>query len=218
MVILDIFLLGLREFHIGIIAILWVAWKITPTDVILIGMEKKQFIIELAETFLFSVIILFLIYMSVGMPEVVFGSSMEPSYHTGERILVEKLTKYFKDYERGEVIVLNPPGKDSTDYIKRIIGIPGDAVKIYNCKVFVTRGGERFTLDEPYLAPDTCTTDGPVIGDGKSIKINSGEYLVLGDNREVSADSRYFGVINRDRIMGRVVFRFWPLNRTGFVH
>ncbi len=177
----------------------------------------RKFVLETLETFLTSIIVLFVIYLTVAMPEQVSGASMEPSFHTGERILVEKLTKLFKPYGRGDVVVLNPPGNDSIDYVKRVIGLPGDIIKIYDCKVYVSRDGLKYELQEGYLAQGTCTLGGPVLQDGRAFKVESGQYLVLGDNRGHSADSRYFGLVDKNRIIGRVIFRFWPPNKLGFM-
>ncbi len=182
------------------------------------NMTRKRFVLEIIETFLSSIIILFLIYMWIAMPEVVWGASMEPNYFTGERILVEKITKLYKDFGRGEVVVLNPPGNNSADYIKRIVGMPGDIVKIFDCKVYIFKDSKKFELQEDYLPNGRCTGEGTVIQEGRALKVPADSYMVLGDNREVSADSRYFGFVKRDRILGRVIFRFWPINRIGFTN
>ena len=180
-------------------------------------MFKGSFFIEIIETFLTSVIVLFVVYMWVAMPEMVYGASMEPNFHTGERILVEKITKHLKEYQRGEVVVLNPPGDDNIDYIKRIVGVPGDIVKIKDCDVFVLTEGQKFKLDENYLSEGTCTNAGPKLQEGRSVQLEEGQYLVLGDNRGESADSRLFGLVDENRILGRVLFRFWPVNKAGFL-
>jgi signal peptidase I len=178
----------------------------------------KKFFVEIFETLLFSIIVLFFIYVFIALPEVVWGSSMEPNFYTGERILVEKITKHFRDYTRGEVVVLNPPGNSNADYLKRIVGVPGDILKIFDCEVYIVHDGVKYKLEEPYLADGTCTHDGTAIKEGRSFKIDDDYYVVLGDNRAVSSDSRYFGLVKRDKILGRVVFRFWPLDRLGFTN
>lgn len=177
----------------------------------------KKFFVEITETFLTSVAVLFVVYVWIAMPEMVHGASMEPNFYTGERILVERLTSHFKDFERGEVVVLHPPRNDDIDYIKRIIGIPGDTVKIMDCSVYIVRDGVKFELNETYLSEGTCTSDGPRLREGHSVKLEEGQYVVLGDNRGESADSRVFGLVEEDRILGRVVFRFWPFSKLGFL-
>ena len=180
-------------------------------------MKENNFFLDILETVLSSLIVIFIIYMTIAVPEQVSGSSMEPNFHTGERILVEKISKHFKNFDRGEVIVLNPPGNDNIDYIKRIVGIPGDIIKVMDCSVYVLRDGKRFKLDENYLSKNTCTQGGPDLMDGRSLKIESGLFLVMGDNLDNSADSRFFGLVEQKRIVGRAVFRFWPLTRIGFI-
>ncbi|OGC38423.1 signal peptidase I [candidate division WWE3 bacterium RBG_13_37_7] len=185
--------------------------------ILLISMRLKQLFLELLETFLSSVVILLVIYMFVALPEMVWGSSMEPNFHTGERVLVEKITRIFKPaFERGEVVIIKPEGS-TRHIIKRVIGIPGDIIKVYNCKVFISRDNSKYVLEEPYLAQNTCTKGGTQVLDGKALKLGNNEYVLLGDNRGVSLDSRILGPIKSDRIVGRVVFRWWPPAKVGFV-
>ena len=120
---------------------------------------KKEFFIDIAETLVTSIFVLGMIYLFLAFPEVVYGASMEPNFYTGERILVEKITKRFKKFERGEVVVLHPPGNDNVDYIKRIVGIPGDSIKIKDCGVFISKDGDKFKLEEPYLDEDDASPE-----------------------------------------------------------
>jgi signal peptidase I len=83
--------------------------------------------------------------------------------------------------------------------------------------VFITRDNQRYILEEPYLAANTCTLSGSYIQAGRSFKINEDEYVVLGDNRGVSLDSRMLGLVKKSDIIGRVSFRFYPLDKLGFV-
>lgn len=179
---------------------------------------NKAAILELLETAITSIVVIIIIYATIAIPEQVQGASMEPTFYTGERILVEKVTKHFKEFETGEVVVLNPPSNDHVDYIKRIIAVPGDIIKIYNCDVFINRDGQRYKLDEPYLSEGTCTMSGGRMKEGHSIRLEENEYVVLGDNRARSADSRFFGFVSKDRIVGRVVFRFWPPSEIGYIN
>ncbi|MBD3366073.1 signal peptidase I [candidate division WWE3 bacterium] len=181
------------------------------------NLSSKSLILELVENFLSSIFVLFLLYKFVAMPEVVSGASMQPNFESGERILMERITKHFKPFERGEVVILHPPGNDHKDYIKRIVGLPGDIIKIKDCQVYINRDGERFILEETYLPSDVCTVEGPQLKEGRSLRLKEGEYAVMGDNRADSIDSRVFGVLKEERILGRVVFRFWPLERLGFL-
>ncbi len=172
---------------------------------------EKSFIIEILETFITSFVVLLMIYWWVALPEVVLGASMEPTIYGGERILVERITSHFKNYERGDIVVLHPPENDGVDYVKRVVGVPGDVIKVLNCDVYISKDGEKFKLEEPYLYNGTCTSEGPMLQEGRSMQLEDDEYIVLGDNRTRSADSRLFGVITEDRILGKVVLKFWPI-------
>ena len=177
----------------------------------------KNFFLEMLETLVSSVIVILVIYSTIAFPELVVGSSMEPNFYTGERILVEKVTKYFAPFKRGDIVVLHPPGNNDIDYIKRIVGVPGDVVKIVDCKVYIKSGDQSFLYEESYLKAGVCTMGGAVIKEGRSFKIDANDFLVMGDNREKSMDSRAFGLVSQDRILGKVVFRFWPFSKAGFV-
>jgi len=180
-------------------------------------MNIKNFILETIETIVTSSIVLLVLYATVAMPEMVWGSSMEPNFETGERILIDRVSKIFKpNFSRGEVVVFKPSGS-SRHLIKRVIGIPGDVFKIYDCKVYISREEGKYVLDEYYLADDTCTNGGSQIVDGRAQRLGEEEYVLLGDNREVSLDSRNIGIVSKYDIVGRVVFRFWPIDKLGFV-
>jgi len=137
---------------------------------------------------------------------IVRGSSMAPGIHDGDRILVDHLSYFLGDVRRGDVVVLRCPLAPELDYIKRVIGLPGDDVRIEGGDVFVN--GERLT--EPYIAgpdPRSCLHE----------KVAPGHFFVLGDNREHSSDSREFGQVPRDFLRGRVELRVWPPERAGAV-
>ena len=177
----------------------------------------KNILFDSLETFAVSSAVLLVVYMFVAFPIVVYGASMEPSLHTGERILVEKISFYFDDVSRGDVVVLHPPGNDSVEYVKRVIGLPGEVVKVYECVIYISKDGKKFMLVEPYLSKEQCTAGGQKFREGRSVKVDEGQYVVLGDNRERSADSRLFGPIQKDRILGKAIFRFWPLDKIGLL-
>lgn len=175
--------------------------------------EKYSLVLELLEAVAISYFVLMLIYYFVAIPEIVSGASMEPTLYSSERILVEKITPKFKPYARGDIIVLNPPYNDNIDYVKRIIGLPGEIIKVFGCKVYISKDGKQFEVVEDYLYDNVCTYGDISIVEGKSQKIEDDSYVVLGDNRTRSVDSRLIGQITSDRIVGRVVLRFWPLNK-----
>ena len=182
------------------------------------SMKIKSYIYEILETILISGIIIFALYYFIASVEVVWGPSMESNFHSGERILVDRISKKISPLKRGEVVVFFPPNDGEKHYIKRVIGVPGDIFKIIDCKVVISRGGSHYILEENYLDKDTCTKGGSVIKEGRSIKVEDGQYILLGDNREDSLDSRILGPIGGDRVVGRVIFRFWPVNKIGFIN
>lgn len=184
----------------------------------ILGRKFKSFTLEILETVLTSVIVLMVVYSTIAFPETVLGSSMEPNFYTGEKVLVERLSKTFGEYKRGDVVVLHPPGDDDIDYIKRIVGVPGDVVKILNCKVYIKTSEGSFVYEESYLGENECTQGGEKIKEGRSFIIDEGYYFVLGDNRDKSMDSRNFGLVEKKRIIGKAIYRFWPLSRAGFIN
>lgn len=183
-----------------------------------LGRKFKSFTLEVLETVFTSVIVLMVVYSTIAFPETVLGSSMEPNFYTGERVLVERLSKVFGTYKRGDVVVLHPPGDDNRDYIKRIVGIPGDVVKIWDCKVYIKTSEGSFIYEENYLSEGECTNGGEKIKEGRSFIIEKDYYFVLGDNRDKSMDSRSFGLVEKKRIIGKAIFRLWPLSRAGFIN
>lgn len=165
---------------------------------------------EMVETFAISLAIFLAIYTFLAFPEVVVGASMEPTLYTGERLLVERVTPALKKLKRGHVIIFKPPGNRSIDYVKRIVGLPGETLVIKDCRVYLEVGpNNEIKLDEDYLRVGTCT----VATEGTRVTVPKDSFFVMGDNRNQSADSRFFGFLPFNRVEGKVVVRFWPLDR-----
>lgn len=135
---------------------------------------------------------------------VVRGSSMSPGIHDGDRILVDHLSYVFGEVRRGDIVVLQYPLDPSLDYIKRVIGLPGDVVRIDSGRVHVN----GVLLDEPYIAEQDPRAQ-------IEARVEPDHFYVLGDNRAHSSDSREFGQVPRANLRGRVDLRVWPLERVG---
>ena len=141
-------------------------------------------------------------------PFFVEGASMEPNFLNGQYLLIDEASYYFKEVKRGEVVVFHYPLDSSKYYIKRVIGVPGETIEIKKGKVAIYNDDnpEGFFIDESYLPRDGITN-----GDIKK-KLARNEYFVLGDNRPASSDSRQWGTLPKNDIVGRVWIRAWPIN------
>lgn len=158
---------------------------------------------ELAETIVPAIIIALLIHVFLAQATRVFGQSMEPNLHTNMRLVVEKVSYRMHSPHRGDIVVLRVrPGDELL--IKRIIGLPGDEVEIHDGQVYVN--GEA--LDEPYLNQNTRGNLAPRV-------VPPLHVFVMGDNRRASNDSRSFGPVHLDNIVGRAWFSYWPVGSIG---
>jgi signal peptidase I len=157
--------------------------------------------------------ILVMVYLFIMSPQEINGASMEPNFHNGEYILTNKILYKFRDPIRGDVVIFKSPMNKEIDYIKRVIGLPGDTVSLRDNSLWVN--GEK--VAEPYLAPDTPIFGGSFLGDGKSIVVPPGTYFVCGDNRPHSSDSREFGPIAKEDFIGVAIFRYFPFSQMGAI-
>ncbi len=152
-----------------------------------------------------------LIYLFVAQFHKVSGLSMFPTMHDGDYLVTEKISYRFGNPIMGQIVVLKNPRDESQDFIKRIIGVPGDTVKIEANSVFVN----GTVLNEKYLPPGTPTNPGAFLTEGTPFKLGPNQYLVFGDNRNHSSDSREWGTITKEEIVGRAFFRYWPPQSIG---
>ena len=139
---------------------------------------------------------------------------MQPNLHTGERVVSEQVTYYFSDPKRGDIVVIKSPADPAVHFIKRVIGLPGETITVSNGSVLIN--GQP--LDERYANSRTDTSTGHFLIEGQSFKIPDDNYFVLGDNRDHSSDSRAFGPITKDKIVGHAVVRYWPLDAATIFH
>jgi signal peptidase I len=162
-------------------------------------------VFEVAETIVIAVVAVFIVRSFIAQPFLVSGSSMEPSFDNGNYLLVDELTYHFRDPERGEVVVFKYPNDPGSFFIKRVIGLPGETVKIKDDQVEIYKDGGIQILPEPYILQKTDTAD-------FEKTLGSGEYFVMGDNRNFSFDSRSWGPLPEKDLVGVVRFRLWPFN------
>ena len=136
------------------------------------------------------------------------GPSMNPNFHNGQLLLVNKIVYRFHEPERGDVIVFSPPGNRRGDYIKRIIGLPGESIDINDGTVHILRDGDTFPLNEPYIIE-------PAHAPYQRGIIPKNEYFVLGDNRNNSGDSRTGWLVPQQNIIGKAWLSIWPPEEWG---
>jgi signal peptidase I len=181
--------------------------------------------LEIVETLVLTLVIYLVIHNFVAQPFQVEQESMMPTVNPGEYVLIDKISPRFQAYQRGDIVVFQPPpgyGQGGVPFIKRVIGLPGDTVTLENGRVFVTpRGGSAVELDEPYVVRDVDGGQAPTLPKNangtSSWTITAGTYFVMGDNRPNSQDSRFFGPVGRELIIGRAWLRYFPLDRIGFI-
>ncbi len=172
-----------------------------------------EFVMDILETIVFVGSLFIVIYLFIMQPNQVRGASMEPTFYTGDYIFTSKITYKFRDVNRGDVIVFHSPKNADIEFIKRIIGLPGDKIVIRNSEVYVN----DVLIDEPYIASKTPLWDGGYIKEDEPLIVPSGQIFVMGDNRPRSSDSREFGPVPISSIIGQVFFRYFPSDKMGII-
>jgi signal peptidase I len=185
-----------------------------------------SFIWEVIKVFVWALIIIIPIRIFLFQPFFVQGSSMEPNFKDGDYLIINELgykqtdislgnlnlftVKSFKNFDRGDAIVFRYPMQPETFFIKRVIGLPGERVKIENNKITIynNQNPDGLVLDEDeYLAKTVITTD------AVDMQLKNDEYFVMGDNRTASYDSRKWGPVPEKDIVGKVLLRAWPITK-----
>lgn len=171
-----------------------------------------EFVWEMVKVALISLVIIVPIRYFLIKPFYVKGASMEPNFYDHEYLIIDEITYRFSDPQRGDIVVFRYPKNPSQFFIKRVIGLPGETVKIENNGVYITGAdGQTNQLAESYLS-ENVETRLPVSGYG-SVALKNDEYFLMGDNRDQSLDSRAFGSVQSDYIIGRTWIRGWPFTR-----
>lgn len=169
--------------------------------------KVSEFIWEMIKVAIISLAIIIPIRYFLIQPFYVKGASMEPNFYDHEYLIVDEISYRFNEPQRGDIVVFKYPNDPRQFFIKRIIGLPGERIKIDNNKVYINGA----ILNESYLSPNTETSLA-LRGYG-DVTLGSDEYFLLGDNRSQSLDSRSFGPVKRQYIIGKTWLRGWPFNR-----
>ncbi|MFC1613217.1 signal peptidase I [Patescibacteria group bacterium] len=168
-----------------------------------------SFIADLIKTVIISLAIILPVRYFVIQPFYVKGASMEPNFHENEYLIVNELVYRLKDPMRGDIIIFKNPRNQKEYFIKRILGLPNETIKIYDHKIQIYNSSHQdgIIIEEPYLSSDEITTGNEII------ELKENQYYVMGDNRNKSLDSRNFGPIKKESIIGKVFLRGWPLDK-----
>ena len=173
--------------------------------------QKSSLLKDIWDIIKFTITVLIVIIpirMFIAQPFIVSGQSMLPNFHNGDYLIVNEITYKKRDPKRGEVVVFRLPSNHHRFLIKRVIGLPGETVSIQNGKVSITtKDGKVIHLNEPYIREP--------FGSYGEWKLGDDEYFVMGDNRNNSSDSRVWGVLKRDLIVGTPLIRLFPIQDFG---
>lgn len=171
-----------------------------------------RFIGELIHVVVISLAIIIPIRYFLIQPFYVKGASMEPNFYDHEYLIIDEITYRFAAPQRGDIVVFKYPNDPREYFIKRIIGLPGERIRVSDGVVTIidAEHPDGFVLDEAiYL-------DGVITPGNEDVTLEAGEYFLMGDNRRASLDSRVFGPVRRSFIVGKVWFRGWPPERVSF--
>ena len=168
----------------------------------------SDLLLDLLEISIIGITIFVLVYIFVGQLLEVTGDSMEPNLHDQEQIIAEKVSINFKPLQRGEIVIFRHPENNERLLIKRVVGLPEEKIKIENGYVYIN----GMVLDESYVMTVGVTRGNKDLIEGVEYYITENSYVLLGDNREESSDSRSFGTVREELILGRSLMVYYPFN------
>lgn len=168
-------------------------------------------ILDALEPVVMAFAIFMMVYLFLFQPHKVDGRSMYPTFNDREYILTDKISYRKSSPQRGDVVVFHAPPPYDGDFIKRIIGLPGETVMVRDGFVYINQ--EK--LEEEYLPSNFSTTEKSFLREGVIYTVPEDYYIVFGDNRDNSSDSREWGPVSVKAIVGKAWFRYWPTDRIG---
>ena len=170
--------------------------------------QDSQFLKELIKVVVIAFLIVTPFRIFVAQPFIVSGASMDPTFETGDYLIIDQLTYEFTDPHRGDVVIFQFPRDPSKFFVKRVIGLPGEVIEIEGSEVTIrsnTDSVETLILKEPYIADENKRSD------SLTVVLDDEEYFVMGDNRRASSDSRSWGPVTEDLIIGKAFLRLFPV-------
>lgn len=182
------------------------------------GRKLGAFFLDILQVVVLALSLFVISYLFLFQPHQVRGSSMVPNFEDDDFLLTDKISYHFRQPERGEIIIFKAPASEpcsaeECEYIKRIIGLPGEKIQIQEETYLINNQ----KLSEKYLPPNTKTEGGIYLTPARAITLAPDEYFVSGDNRSYSHDSRSFGPIKKEAIVGKTWLRYWPPDKMGII-
>ncbi len=173
------------------------------------------FLLDTIQSLLIAAAIFLVLYIFISRPFQVSGTSMYPNFHDCEYVLTNIIGLHFTKPTRGDVIIFQAPPEPDKDFIKRVIGLPGDTVRLHNGSVYIN----NVELNESaYIASSVKTYGGAFLVNDASVNVPPQEYFVMGDNREYSSDSREWGFVPAGNIIGYAFLAYWPPSLAQTIH
>ena len=172
------------------------------------------FLLDFIETIVTALVIFVIFYLFLFQPHQVKGKSMIPTFEDGEYLLTNKITYRFNNPQRGDIVIFKSPQNKKYDYIKRIVALPGEKISLKAGKIFINDSRLNESI---YLAKDVYTKGSSFLPEEGELKVPENQYFVTGDNRPHSSDSREWGYITMENIIGKAWLRYWPPSNFGFI-
>jgi len=184
--------------------------------------ERRAFWKNLSDLVKTAIIVIILVVVTRGFilqPFIVEGSSMAPRFHTNDYLLVDKLSYHLHAVQRGDIVVFKYPYNTSVNYVKRVIGLPGETVKIDNGSVYIinAQNPNGMKLTEPYIIDNAPTVPSSGASEAQYV-VPADSYFVMGDNRPASSDSREWSFLPKSDLIGRVIIQAFPLAQASVIH